>query len=303
MSLIESALEKLRRGGEVEARAGAPKARSVAALSPGGPKGSATPPAVGARPPDPHLKRVRIDPQALRHAGYLPDEGLERRFADHYRQIKRPLIEKALTGTPDMRLIMVSSALPGDGKTFTSINLGLSMARERDVSVLLVDADAPRSQISDVFGLRGERGLIEALRDESIDVESLVVDTDVRGFELLPAGKFVEGATELFASTRMEQVSARLIERNPRRIVILDSAPLLVSSEARVLLRIPGQVVLIVRAGKTPKQAIVDAVAHVDKRRLQGVVLNQASIRKTSGYYYGYPGHDPDKEVDDHPRT
>ncbi len=151
---------------------------------------------------------LRSIAQALRNAGYLPAEGLERRFADHYRQIKRPLIERALAGEPGMRLILVSSALPGDGKTFTSLNLALSMARERDVSVLLVDADAPRAHISEVLGIRGERGLLDALSDESLDVESLIVETDVRGLEILPAGKFVENATELFASARMDQIAA-----------------------------------------------------------------------------------------------
>jgi receptor protein-tyrosine kinase len=87
----------------------------------------------------------------------------------------------------------------------------------------------------------------------------------------------------------MDQIAARIGARNPRRIVIFDSAPLLVSSEARVLLRIPGQVILVVRAGKTPRQAIVDAVAHIDKKKLQGVVLNHAPFTSGTEYYYGYP--------------
>jgi protein-tyrosine kinase len=299
VSLIESALEKLRRVGEPAAPASVPTVRSVVP-APSAPK---APPVVVPSTPRYSHKRITIDPQALRRAGYLPDEGLERRFADHYRQIKRPLIEKALTGPAGMRVILVSSALPGDGKTFTSINLTLSMARERDISVLLVDADAPRGHVSEVFGLRGARGLIDALSDESLDVESLIVETDVPGFEILPAGKFVENATELLASARMEQIAARLSAGNPRRIVILDSAPLLVSSEARVLLRIPGQVVLVVRAGKTPRQAIVDAAAFVERNRLQGVVLNQAPFRTAGGYYYGYPGYGEEAKQENGPEA
>ncbi len=184
---------------------------------------------------------------------------------------------------------MVSSALPGDGKTFTSINLALSMARERDISVLLVDADAPRAQVSQVFGLRGEPGLLDALRDETLDVEALILNTDVPGLEILPAGRFVDSATELFASARMDQIAARLAVRNPRRIVLLDSAPLLVSSEARALLRIPGQVVLVARADVTPRHALRDAVNFVDKSKLRGVILNHAPFKTSGGYYYGYP--------------
>jgi protein-tyrosine kinase len=287
MSLIESALEKLRRTAEEQPRAVKTPARVI---------GVATPPAK-VRAPEPEeeqpLKRIVIDEKALRAGGYLPAEGLERRFADHFRRIKRPLIEKALSGGAEGRLIMVTSALPRDGKTFTSINLTLSMARERDVSVLLVDADAPKSRVSDIFGLRGETGLVDALADESLDVESLIVGTNVRGLAILPAGKFVDNATELLASARMEQIASRLAERNPQRLIVFDSAPLLVSSEARVLLRIPGQVVLVVRVDVTPRQAALNAARQVDKSKLRGIVLNHVPSKNGSGYYgYGEYGEE-----------
>jgi protein-tyrosine kinase len=286
VSLIESALEKLRRVGDpvTQTAVAAPRTVVVAAST-------RKAPAVAPPPAREYIhKRIAIDQKALRKAGYLPDQGLERRFADHYRQIKRPLIDKAFSGGADMRLILVSSALPGDGKTFTSLNLALSIARERDVSVLLVDADAPKARISEVLGIRGERGLLDALADESLDVESLIVQTDVRGFEVLPAGKFVEAAPELLASARMDQIAARLGARNARGLVVFDSAPLLVSSEARALLRVPGQVALVVRVGVTPRQAALDAAAHVDKRKLQGLILNQATFAEAGGYY-GYSSY------------
>lgn len=295
MSLIESALEKLRTPRTVGAAVtGAQRAATPATPPP--PRAAAL-----AAPPSVHhvLKRIVIDVQHLRSAGYLPAEGLERRFADHYRQIKRPLIERALTGEPCMRLILVSSALPGDGKTFTSLNLALSMARERDVSVLLVDADAPRARVSDVLGIRGERGLLDALRDESLDVESLIIETDVRGLEILPAGKFVENATELFASARMDQIAARISARNAKRLIVFDSAPLLASSEARALLRVPGQVVLVVHMDVTPQRAVLDAVSHVDKNKLQGLILNHTPFKARAGYYgYGGYGQDEERSID-----
>jgi protein-tyrosine kinase len=295
MSLIESALEKLRRSNEGEhklphAAPGVP-ASSGASASPVhvAPAKIAVvvPPTVPPADEADNTRRIKVDMEGLRKAGYLPEEGLERRFADHFRQVKRPLIERALGGPPEMRLLLVTSALPGDGKTFTSMNLTLSMARERDVTVLLVDADGPRARISSVLGLRGEPGLLDALADESVDVESLVLKTDVRGLEVLPAGRFIENATELLASARMNQIATRLAARNARRIVVFDSAPLLASSEARVLVRIPGQVVLVVKAGVTPKQAITDAVGHIDKSKMQGIVLNHAAFRQGAGYY-GY---------------
>ncbi len=186
-----------------------------------------------------------------------------------------------------MGLILVTSALPGDGKTFTSINLALSMARERDVSVLLIDADAPRANISRVLGIRKEPGLLDALMDESVDVESLIMRTDIRGLDVLPAGSSVENATELLASARMSQIAERIGSRHPMRLVVFDSAPLLVSSEARVLTRIPGQIVLVVRAGATPQRAVQEAVGHLDKQKLRGLIVNGAPMRQ-GGDYYGY---------------
>ena len=283
MSLIESALDKLRRG---EAGTDGRKAATRVVGATPAVRGA---PEVGPVMSTPEVARRRfaVDSASLRAAGYLPEEGMERRFADHYRRVKRPLIERALAGTSDMRLIVISSALPGDGKTFTSFNLALSVARERDVSVLLVDADVARARVSEVLGLRKEPGLLDALTDESVDVESLILGTDIRGLEILPAGRFIESSTELIASGRMSQIALRMTAHNPRRLVLFDSAPLLVSSEARVLCRIPGQIVLVVRAGTTPRRAIQDAVAQIDKQKLQGLVVNQ--VRGATGEgYYGY---------------
>ena len=104
-------------------------------------------------------KRITFDTVAMRAGGYLPEDGQDRQFADHYRRIKRPLIEKALSGTVavgESRVIMITSALPGDGKTFTSINLALSMALERDFSVLLVDCDVAKRHVSEILGMKEE---------------------------------------------------------------------------------------------------------------------------------------------------
>ena len=286
MSLIESALAKLRRAGEGEARAELRVARplSLAATTPKPPTLVVEPPAEANEP----AKRIKINFDALREKGYAPQAGLERRFADHYRQIKRPLIEKALADDTNTRLIVVTSAMPGDGKTFNSINLALSIARERDASVLLVDADLPRANVSRVCGLENEPGLTDALIDETRDVESLVIGTDVRGFDVLPSGKFVENATELLASARMGQVAARLMAR-PRRLVLFDSPPLLGSSEAHALVRLNAEVIIVVRAGVTPRHAIIESVALVERSRLQGIVLNEAPMKPGASYYYGYP--------------
>jgi len=284
LSVIENSLERMRRAGTTSKEAsGTPTAaRNAQRAEP-----------IALEPRCAH-KHALIDFARLRAAGYLPDKSEERRFADFFHRIKRPVIDRALgtSGADDARLILLSSALPGDGKTFMALNLAFSMARERDVSVLLVDGDLPRGQVSRVLGVQGEPGVLDALQDSRLDVESLIFDTDVPGLEVLPAGPPSEGAAELIASGRMREIVARLNGRNSRRLILFDSPPLLVSSEARVLAQIPGQIVLVARAGHTPRTAIVDAIACVDKKKLQGLVLNDARAMKIDEYGYSdYPGY------------
>lgn len=280
MSIIENALDKVRRTTATTLGGGAAASLQLPPDLPG-PNTSAQP-------------RIAVDFNLLRAQGELPEAGLERRFADYYREIKRPLIQAILAGEArtDARLVLVTSALPAEGKTFTSLNLALSIARERDVSVLLVDADFPKGHLSRTFGLQGAPGLLDALADETVDIDSLVVGTDVGGLEILPAGRHTEGAAELVASARMGQIAARLA-RHPRRVVLFDSPPLLASSEARALKQIPGQILIVTRAGRTPRQALLDAIALIDKTKLHGLVLNDAHASDGEGYYthYGYSGY------------
>jgi protein-tyrosine kinase len=238
--------------------------------------------------------RLLIDANALRASGYLPEANKDRQFADQYRRIKRPLIEKALSGDDaggEPRIIMVASAVPGDGKTFTSINLAFSMALERDISILLIDSDVSKHHITDIFGLRQRKGLLDALTDESLDPEALVVPTSSRGFSILPAGTRVEGTAELMSSNRMRQIVATLCARNPRRILLLDSPPLLITNEGRALAKIAGQVVLVVRAGVTPRHAVQAAIGMFDEKQAGGLILNEVKVGFTEGYYgYGAYG-------------
>jgi exopolysaccharide/PEP-CTERM locus tyrosine autokinase len=244
--------------------------------------------------------RLAIDVNAMRAGGYLPEASKDRQFADEYRRIKRPLIEKALSGDDaggEPRIIIVTSAVPGDGKTFTSINLAFSMALERDISILLVDSDVAKHHITDIFGLRQRKGLLDALTDESLDPEALVVPTSSRGFSILPAGTHVEGTAELVSSNRMRQIATSLCARNPRRILLLDSPPLLITNEGRALVKLAGQVVLVVRAGETPRHAVQAAIDMIDEKQAGGVILNQLKVGFTEGYYgygaYGTPADSP----------
>jgi protein-tyrosine kinase len=293
MSLVETALKKLqasRTAADAPARPFAPAAPPPASHAP-----AARAPQAPQPPQPPRNARViTLDRAALREAGVLAPITEERVLAQQYRQIKRPLVENALgRGTPPLKngqLIMLAGALPGDGKTFTSVNLALSLALEKDMRVLLVDADVAKPHISRVFGVEGEPGLLDVLRDERVDVESLIMATDMPGLSVLPAGHASETATELLASARMQALAAQLAALDASRIVLFDSPPLLLTTESRVLAGVMGQIVLVVSAGKTPQKAVLDALDLLGEGKSIGLVLNQSDEGAQAGYhrYYGY---------------
>jgi protein-tyrosine kinase len=236
---------------------------------------------------------LRLDQNALRAVQLLPEVAQERRLSDQYRAIKRPILQRlnamVATAKPGdgAQLLLVTSALPGDGKTFTSLNLALSIARERDVSVLLIDADVAKPHISRMLGVDREPGLLDALANPAVDPEMLVRPTDIAGLSILPVGTEQDSATELLSSARMRAIVGRMSARNPRRLLIFDSAPLLLSNDSRAIVQIVRQVVLVVRSGITPQRAVQDAISHIDKEKITGLVLNQNDVRSFN-QYYGY---------------
>lgn len=239
------------------------------------------------------VRLVTIDQSALRAAGLLPPEHQKRQLANQYRQIKRPLVASALgRGRPrlqDGQLIMIASAMPGEGKTFTSINLAFSMANEKDVQVVLVDADVAKPQVSRMFGIAAERGLQDAISDPNVDIESLVLATDIPNLCVLSAGTRSDHATELFASDRMVHVMREFVARDPSRIVLFDSPPVLLTTESPALAQIVGQIVVVVRADETQQHVLLDALSHLPVETSTSLVLNR-SVAKDGGrsYYYGY---------------
>ena len=296
MSLVERALKKIQ-----ESRAGvSPLIEHGAPFAPAADASAAAAEHVVLHAETPKVtvpKRVlHVDRDALRASRVLPPLEQERALANEYREIKRPLLAQALgrtggTAVPNGQLIMMASALPGDGKTFTCVNLAFSMALETDIAVLLVDGDVAKPHISELLGVRSEPGLMDVLRDESVSLDSVILPTDIPGLSVLPAGKQSDTATELLASARMEHVLRQMTARDPNCIVLLDSPPLLLTSESRVLASIAGQIVLVVRANETPQQAVLDVLDLLDEGKSVGLVLNQTHENARAGYYeyYGQP--------------
>jgi protein-tyrosine kinase len=239
----------------------------------------------------PSPKTIHVDRDALRRSGLLPPESQGHELGTQYRVIKRTLLANAFgaqsAGAASPRLIMVSSALPGDGKTFNCINVALSLALERDCSVVLIDCDAIKPEVSRRFGMRDEPGLLDLLEDPTRSIESLICPTDVPRLSMLPAGKQRENSAELIASGRLREICSTMIERLPRRIVLFDTPPILLTSEARALASVAGQIVLVVKAGFTPQQAVRDAIEALGADKPISLLLNQVSHSGGIGYYYG----------------
>lgn len=252
--------------------------------------GEAAEPMVGGAPRPPR-RIVHLDRDALIRAGFLPPDHKQRQIADQFRHVKRPLLAAALgrgiEPVPNGRMIMIASSLPGEGKTFVSVNLALGMSLDRDIDVLLVDADVAKPHVSRLFGVDAEPGLIDALQHDTLDVESLILPTDIPKLSVLSAGKRSETPTELLASRRMQAIVARLAAgRDRTRVVVFDSSPLLLTSESRVLSQQMGQIVLVVQAGRTAQQAVLDAIASLGDSKPVALVLNQSESVSEAGYYY-----------------
>jgi len=239
-------------------------------------------------------RSVQIDLQDLRTRGFVMPDGEQNRAAQEFRVIKRPLLAnafgKGVAPVRNGRRIMVTSAFPGEGKSFNAINLALSIAAERDHKVLLVDADVARPSVPRVLGINADVGLMDWLIDGNLDVADLVLQTNVDKLALLPAGRRHEHATELLASAAMTRLLDQISARFPDRIVIFDSPPLLVTTESRVLASYMGQIVMVVEAGSTPRAAVMEALSTIEGSEVVGMVLNKSKGTEGSGYggYYGY---------------
>lgn len=234
-----------------------------------------------------------VDLNRLRQMGGLTPDAGRTQMAEEYRLIKRPLLTNAfgqgdIKPMPNGNMIMVTSSIPGEGKSFTAINLAISMATEMENTVLLVDADVTKTAVMRYLGLQGDRGLLDVLVDPTIPLSDVLIKTDIAKLTILPAGRNISHATELLASTAMQSFVNDIASRYPDRIVIFDTPPLLATSEASVLASYMGQVVFVVEAERTPQGAIKEALSQLKGNAYVGMILNKAPARTGTGDYYGY---------------
>ncbi len=244
-------------------------------------------------PPRERSRYVKLPFRSLRERGMLTPQIPRSAIAEEYRTIKRPLLtniegDSITAPIPYGNLIMVTSALEGDGKTFSAISLALSIAMEQDKTVLFVDADTAKAEAGRVLGVPQDApGLIELLEHPGMVPEDLIMETNVEKFRILPAGDLHTHANELLASARMRQLMMELSEENPDRVIVFDSPPLLLTTEAAVLAGFMGQIVFIVSADMTPQYAVTQAIEHIGEDKMVGLVLNRAR-RRSNPYHYDY---------------
>jgi receptor protein-tyrosine kinase len=241
-----------------------------------------------------------VDIAKLRLNGMIIPGDESTQVAEQYRIIKRPLLLKAFPDdrterTKNGNLIMVTSARPGEGKTFTAVNLALSIALERDLRVLLIDADVHRPRALDALGIQADKGLTELLSDPGVDLSDLLIRaSNIPNLTILPSGKRDTHATELFASQRTERLIDEIASRYSDRIVIIDTPPVLASSEPSVLSRRVGQIVVVVEAERTNRRAVDRATDLLSGCPNINLVLNKSKSKIGAdefgayGYSYGY---------------
>lgn len=236
-------------------------------------------------------RSVDIDFERLSARGLLTPTAAQSRLANELRVIKRPIINNCIgkggTQVKNARRIMVTSAMPGEGKSYISLNLALSIAMEKDSTVLLVEGDPTRPALAEMLGIPPARGLMDLLVDPRIDVSDVMIRTNLGRLSFIPAGTRQEHATELLASTVMEQLVEQLYDRYPDRVLIFDSPPLLAAPEPRVLAQHMGQIVYVVEAEQTAQSTVQEALSTIEACPVVMAVLNKASTRG-EGYYYSY---------------
>jgi protein-tyrosine kinase len=233
--------------------------------------------------------QVEIHLERLSAMGYVSPQAPSSRRAEEFRMAKRPLLTNA-RGNPAAPVlhanrIMVTSSLPREGKTFVSINLALSIAMERDTTVLLIDADVTRPTVLERLGLPPSKGLLDVLTDPGLDIQTVMLRTNVERLSILPAGTLQDQATELLASRSMSVLVDKLASRFPNRILLFDAPPLLGSTESRVLAAHMGQVVLVIEADRTPQSRVIDALTTLESCPVVMTLLNKASSSEAGSYY------------------
>src|SRR4051794_14887934 len=288
MNLIEEAAKRLR---QLEAAGVASTPHAAHAALATQPRRIA--PESGRRPAEARPAQTRtLDLGRLQACGFITPALRDSKVLHEFRLIKRPLIQHALgksaRSAPNRNLIMVTSALPNEGKTFVAVNLAMSLAMEVDCRVLLVDADVVAPSLPRVLGIEPAKGLMDALTGAGIPFRDTVLGTNIERLSLLLAGTPHSSAAEFLASDAMTGLLSELSSRYPDRIVVFDSPPLLATTESRALATHMGQVIVTVEAERTTHATLESALSTVESCPVVYTLLNKTPESRVGSYHGAY---------------
>lgn len=205
--------------------------------------------------------------------------------SEQFRMLKSHLLFPA-SGNPP-RSIMVTSAVPGEGKSFTAANLAICIAQNINEHILIVDCDLRNPSIHKQFGFGVTPGLSDYLKS-NVSLQSLFLKTSIKKLAILPSGKPPSNPSELLSSKKMSQLVQELTERYADRYVIIDSPPPILTSEANILAKQIDGIILTVRFRKTPQKLVSNLMEMFGKEKLLGIVLNRYDIKQTLFGYHKY---------------
>lgn len=172
------------------------------------------------------------------------------------------------------KTLMVTSAVPGEGKTTTAINLAITLAKEFSQTALLVDCDFRQQQVHQVLSYESSKGLVDHLLHD-VPLSDIIVWPGIEKLTVISGGKTTNGFSELLGSPRMRRLTEEMRNRYPERFVVFDTPPVLSCADTMALAPLVDGIIVVVRAGKTPRKEIVNALARLPQDKIMGVVLNQ----------------------------
>src|SRR5215471_3940989 len=232
----------------------------------------------------------------------LPSAGRSK-TVEEFRLIKRNLMTQlsqsnSLADQRSTRIIMVTSARPGEGKTFISLNLALAFASERDVKALLVDVDTQHSSLQTILGISSELGIVDVLAGNH-ELSEVLIQTNVPNLMVLPSGRGGPHVPELFSSNQMAILMAEMTRRFADRYIIIDTPPCMASSDAAALAPLVGQIVFIVEAHHTQQMEIEASLSMLSACSRISLLLNKSDTMASEHfgsyeYYYHSQGHESD---------
>jgi len=232
--------------------------------------------------------------------GMLSDKRLVSLFnpgslaAEQFRKLRTHLLRLEISELP--KTIMVTSATDSEGKTFIAANLAIGIAQYFHVHALLVECDLRNPQLAKWFELRNGNGLSDYLVGDG-NISDFLMKTEVEKLSILPGGSIQDNPTELIGSKKMEALVHELKSRYKDRYIILDTTPLLATTEPEVLAKLVDGIIIVVMAGVTPRETVKQAIAYLEKEKILGFVLNHVQFKSSGlssryfgsgGYYYRY---------------